>query len=479
MHAQSLSPVLDAEPGFIQALDIFNRAALQVPAYAEFLSDHKIDASSIRTLDDFAAVPAMTKENYLRKYPLAMLMWHGDAAGAGTWSTSSGSTGRPTYWPRDLVSHDDAVELYARIFRHIFQSHRRSTLVVNGFAMGNWIGGTYTYAAVLGLRRRGHKLSVIAPGIDVKAILDNVATLAPHYDQVVLCGYPPFVKDVLDRAPAEVLRHDIRLLLAGENVTEAWRDYVLDRIGKPDRAADTCLIYGTADAGVIGHETRTTIAARRLAAKDSRLGAALFGDSAAQPTFVEYDADRRFTEVDDRGRFLFTVDTAIPLVRYRINDEGSTMSAAELADTLRTHDHQVPVFGSTESCRYLVLHRRSDVAATFYAVKIYPDSIRAAVEHPTVATALSGKFVLSVESDEQFRQTLNLRVELRSDAAPSEDLADRVHALVVAALDRTSTEYRRLHQTLGASAEPVVQPAGFGSAGFAQATKHRWTGQAR
>jgi phenylacetate-CoA ligase len=472
------APLLDARPdglpGFNRALETFHRAARYVPAYADFLAEHGIEAESIRTPDDFASVPAVTKANYLCRYPLHMMLWHGDIAEAGTWSSSSGSTGNPTYWPRDLVSSEEAVELYARIFRHSFQSHRRSTLVVVGFAMGNWIGGTYTYNAMLGLRRRGHKLSVITPGIDADTILRDIAELGSNYDQVVIAGYPPFVKDVLDQASMSVRRQNLRILLAGENVTEEWRDYVLERIGKPRQAADTCLIYGTADAGIMGYETRTTIAARRLARDDRRLARSLFGLGAALPTFVEYDADYRFTEVDAEGRFLFTIDTTVPLVRYRINDQGTVMSSIELATILREHGHPTPVFTSTESCGFLALHRRTDVAASFYGLKIFPENIRTALENPAVAPVLTGKFTLASTSGERLEQRLLLRVELQARAAPDAAFADRLHRLVLDALDRTNSEYRQLRRSLGPRAEPVISLHPFGDDGFQPGIKHHW-----
>jgi phenylacetate-CoA ligase len=240
----------------------------------------------------------VTKANYLHHYPLNMLASRGDMTEAGTWSTSSGSSGKPTYWPRGLLSLEQSIDLYDKIFRQSFQSDERSTLAVIGFAMGNWIGGTYTFTGIQHLRALGHKLSVITPGIDVATILENIADLGPYYEQIVLVGYPPFLKDVLDQAPSPVTSKDLRILMAGENISEAWRDYILKRIGKEGKADHTCLIYGTADAGIMGHETPTTIAARRLARNDPRLNVALFGDDDVQPTFVEYQPNFRFTETD-------------------------------------------------------------------------------------------------------------------------------------------------------------------------------------
>jgi phenylacetate-CoA ligase len=464
-------------PGFGRARDVFRRAALEVPAYADFLRRNKIAAERIQTPQDFARVPPVTKANYLQHYPLNMLARRGDIAEAGTWSTSSGSSGKPTYWPRAALSLEQSIDLYDKIFRQSFQSRERSTLAVVGFAMGNWIGGTYTYSGIQHLRALGHRLSVIAPGIDVATILSNLADLGPYYEQVVLVGYPPFVKDVLDQAPPSVVDMDLKILMAGENISEGWRDYILKRIGKEGRPEHTCLIYGTADAGIMGHETPTTIAARRLARDDPRLNVTLFGDHEVQPTFVEYQPDFRFTETDPDGYLLFTIDSTFPLIRYRINDRGHVLTASELADLLGRFRHQFAVRTSTENAGFIALGQRTDIAATFYSLKIFPDSIRAAFEDAAVSGAVSGKFCLVTEEDEAYGQTLALQVELRAGAIADEALAPRLAELVVASLLRTNSEYRQLHQVLGVRADPVITLHRFGAARFAHGIKHRWTGE--
>lgn len=95
-------------PGFERARDTFRRAALEVPAYADFPRRNNVAPERIRTPQDFAGVPPVTKANYLHYYPLNMLARRGDIVEAGIWSTSSGSSGKPTYWPRGSLSleHD-------------------------------------------------------------------------------------------------------------------------------------------------------------------------------------------------------------------------------------------------------------------------------------------------------------------------------------------------------------------------------------
>ncbi|QXQ15324.1 phenylacetate--CoA ligase family protein [Skermania piniformis] len=461
-------------PGVDLGLNVFRRA-VGARAYSDFLADHGVAPATIRTEADYSRIPVMTKDNYLRRYPLDELIPGGDLTDLGTWWTSSGSTGRSTYWGGAGTSTAESVDLYDRIFRRSFAVPGRSVLVVNGFAMGNWIGGIYTYLAALGLRSRKHRLSVITPGMDIERILDNIATLGPHYDQVILTGYPPFVKDVLDQAPDPVLHRDLRLLLAGENVTEEWRDQILGRIGRADSAEHTTLIYGTADAGVMGNETPTTIAVRRLARADPALYRALYGAAPTQPTFVEYEPAYRCTEAGTDGSLLFTADTPIPLVRYRINDLGRVISAAELDAVLRAHGHDLPIATSSRTAGFIALHGRTDVAATFYAVKLYHESVRPAIEDRAAAGRLSGKFVLSGAVDADFEQHLVLDVELCVGGSGGDALATFVQRSVVDSLRRTSTEYRKLHDTLGERAEPRVELHPYGSDRFLHGPKHRWT----
>jgi phenylacetate-CoA ligase len=119
----------------------------------------------------------------------------------------------------------------------------------------------------------------------------------------------------------------------------------------------------------MGHETPTTIAARRLARNDPQLNVALFGDDDVQPTFVEYQPNFRFIETDEDGYLLFTVDSTFPLIRYRINDRGRVVTASELAHLLGQCGHELAVQTSTEDAGFIALGRRADIVATFYALR--------------------------------------------------------------------------------------------------------------
>ncbi|WP_246007725.1 hypothetical protein [Gordonia oryzae] len=255
-----------------------DRARRKVPAYADFLRHNGIDPGERIDADAFTRLPAMTKTGYITRYPQPTRYWDGQITEAEVWSSTSGSSsGIPTQFGRGALALAQSASMYDRIFTGSFNSQLRTTLLINCFAMGTWIGGTYTMAGVGELNDRGHRISVATPGIDVDVAIATLAELGPFYDHVVLAGYPPLIKDLLDNTPANLLAMDIKLLLAGEAITEKWRDHVLDLLHRHSEPGRICLKYGTADAGLMGYETPTSIAVRRAALDDTALSDQVFG----------------------------------------------------------------------------------------------------------------------------------------------------------------------------------------------------------
>jgi len=169
------------------------------------------------------------------------------------------------------------------------------------FPLGTWVGGLFTASCVRHLGAKGYPITVVAPGTNKGEILRVLPELGPHFDQVVLLGYPPFVKDVIDTGVAEGLdwsSYAIKLVLAGEVFSEEWRDLVARRAGMANPETDSASLYGTADAGVLGNETPLSVSIRRFLAGRPELASELFGDLRL-PTLVQYDPGSRFFEAQD------------------------------------------------------------------------------------------------------------------------------------------------------------------------------------
>lgn len=259
---------------------------------------------------------------------------------------------------------------------------------------------------------------------------------------------------------------DIKLQLAGQAITETWRDYVLDKLGRGGEPERVCLIYGTADAGAMGFETPVSIAARRASRADESLRDALFGSVTALPTFCEINTDERYVEADD-GFLLFTIDAALPLIRYRINDQGWPVSGIRLQEVLRAYGHGDLAERVNPASTFVVLTGRSDVADTFYAVNIHTDNLAQAFEHPSVNSSVSGKFYVATRHDEAMNEVLDVHVELMNGAQPEPDLGRRLRRLCTATMESTNNDYRELLRIKGKPAEPVIKFHRFGSPRFA------------
>jgi phenylacetate-CoA ligase len=281
----------NGDPGR-HAVELFHRVVTSVPAYRDFLQTRGVDPASVRTFADFQALPLLTKENYHRRYQL------------------------------------DVAVRFDHVFSNSFKATERRTLAVVCFPLGTWVGGLYTASCVRHLAAKGYPITVIAPSNNKAEILRVVPELGRHVDQVVLLGYPPFIKDVIDAglaAGVDWQHYAIKLVLAGEVFSEEWRELVGRRAGMTDPINDSAALYGTADAGVLGNETPLSVRIRRFLAGNPAAARELFGESRI-PTLVQYDPMHRFFETND-GTLLFSGDNGVPLIRYHIADEGGLRTA--------------------------------------------------------------------------------------------------------------------------------------------------------
>jgi phenylacetate-CoA ligase len=325
-----------AEPpagdGAGRALALFHDVAATVPAYAAFLAGHGVDPAAVRTAADFAALPLLTKDSYLRRYPLPERCRAGRLEHNDTVAVSSGSSGQPTVWPRSVLDELAVARRFEDALVHSFDGAARSTLVVVCFALGSWVGGMYTAAACRHLAAKGYPVTVATPGNSVEEILRVVGELAPRYDQTVLAGYPPFVKNVVDegaRRGVDWPGYHIRMLLAGEVFSEAWRDLMGRRAGMTRPERDSVSLYGTADAGVLGNETPLSVrirrflasapplARRRPRASPARSAPPCCGSTASSPTTCPRRTRRRWST------------SARPATRNTSRPASSTATAAE------------------------------------------------------------------------------------------------------------------------------------------------------
>lgn len=471
---------LAGDPG-AKALALFRSTLERVPAYGRFLQAHGFDASAVGSAGDFSRLPLVTKANYMQVYPLPERCAGGALSSCDRLAVSSGSTGTPTFWPRSAAHELEVALRFEHVFRVSFRAHERTTLAVVCFPLGNWVGGMYTTSCCWHLARKGYPLTVATPGNKPEEILRVVRELGPLYQQTVLLGYPPFVKDVIDSRREQGLdwsRYRIRLVFAGEVFSEEWRDLMGERTGSCDACYDSASLYGTADGGVLGNETPVSIAIRRILARRPDAARALFGESRL-PTLVQYDPVSRYFEVVD-GTLVVTGDNGVPLVRYHIADKGGIIGFDGMMAFLRQYGcddlgacglrpdephHPLPfvwVFG------------RADFTVSFYGANVYPENVAVGLEQAELRQQVTGKFVMQTLTDEAGSHSLHIAVELLPGLACGDGDAGAIAESIRRQLLRLNSEFanyvppaRQSPQVeLRAFADPEYFPAG---------VKHRYT----
>jgi phenylacetate-CoA ligase len=265
---------------------------------------------------------------------------------------------------------------------------------------------------------------------------------------VVLLGYPPFLKDVIDSGIArgvEWQQYQIKLVMAGEVFSEEWRSLVGERVGSTNPCYDSASLYGTADAGVLGNETPLSICIRRFLAEHPDASRALFGESRL-PTLVQYDPLSRFFEVQD-GTLLFSGDNGIPLVRYHISDNGGLISYETMLKLLAEWGFNPVEALQQEGGRgihplpFVYVFGRSNFTVSYFGANIYPENVTVGLEQPVIREWVTGKFVLQVKEDADQNRFLSVVVELAPGVEGSDKKQDAIASSILSQLLRLNSEF--------------------------------------
>jgi phenylacetate-CoA ligase len=472
----SLSATTKAESAVV---DLFHRVATTVPAYQTFLQEHNLDPTSVQTLEDFQKLPLITKRNYILQHPLSALCRNGQLEQCDMIAASSGSTGKPTFWPRFLTDELHIATRFEQIFRDSFGADKRRTLAVICFTLGTWVGGMFTTNCCRWLASKGYSITVITPGNNQQEILRVTQELGPAYEQVVLLGYPPFLKDTLDRGISQGInwsQYAIKLVLAGEVFSEEWRTLVGERMGSHNPCYDFASLYGTADAGVLGNETPLSITIRRFLADHPEAARSLFGESRL-PTLVQYDPFSRFFEVHE-GTLLFSGDNGIPLVRYHIADTGGLIAYESMLqfleawgfDPLRALDEARGIY----PLPFVYVFGRSDFTVSYFGANIYPENVTVGLEQTPIQDWVTGKFVLQVQEDADQNRFLWIAVELAPSVEASEQKQQAIAASIQSQLLRLNSEFANYVPAEYQKPQVLLAPTG-DPAYFPIGVKHRYT----
>lgn len=452
--------------GELRALKLFQEMAKRVPAYKDFLKKHKVDPTKIKSVADFVLVPPVDKDNYLRAYSLDKLCWDGNLDHQQTvYASTSGTTGEPFYFPRteaQSAQYALTAELY---LRNNFQIQKKSTLYIDGFAMGAWIGGLFTYEAIQILQKKGYDISIITPGVNAKEILKAVRELGPKYDQIILGGYPPFVKDTIDLGVAEGLKwkkYNMGIIFSAEGFTEQFRDYIVKTAGLKNIYTSTLNHYGTVDEGTHSHETPLSILVRRMANKSKAYRTALFPETNRQPTLTQYLPEMFYFESNE-GNLYCSAFSGLPLFRYDLKDRGGIIPFAEVFDKAKAVGLNLgkevavnKLKDTVYNLPFVYLYERSDMVVSWYGGNIYPEHVREAHLDKSISKYLTGKFTMQLIYGKNHNPVLEINSELKPNIKNLKKILNGLGENVIKTFLKKNSEYKVLHSNFSDRMIPKI-----------------------
>lgn len=472
-----------------KSVKLFHQAVKEIPAYREFLKQKKFNPRDVRKPEDFQSVPFTSKKDYLVPAKRNNLSSERHLNGPLWLCSTSGSTGEPYYFSRidELAARGS---WFAEDFIKNSSYGKGRTLVLMGFGMGVWIGGVITLRSFeIAAQRHNFPLSFLPTGYNKTEVFKALKRLSPDYDQTILVGYPPFIKEVVDEAELEGIdlkKLNMRLMFAAEAFTETFRNYVCDKAGVKNPLVDTLNIYGSADIGAMGHETPLSILVRQLALEDPLLYRDIFGQIEKTPTLAQYNPE--FIEFETINDELFlTSGGAMPLIRYAIGDNGGVLDYKQIKSIMSRYGvdlekaiKQAGIEGMVNKSRpFVYVYERTDLSASLHGIIIYPEFIKEGLLKPQLTPLLTERFTMATKQDIHHNQFIQINLELQKDVLPTEEIEAEASVIIRNSLIEKSSEFAEVARSK--ASEQLIKVVLWNNGHpryFTPGTKQKWVEKA-
>lgn len=434
-----------------KVLALFHKASKEVPAYKKFLESHGIKPSQIKTFPDFKKIPVMTKENYIDAFSLEERCWDGNLSKMSMISSSSGTTSTPHYWPRDISNEIDGARAHEFLLQYVCNTQKYKTLFINGFAMGNWIAGTFTYASLNLLILKGYSVTVMTPGYSLEGVVDCLHHIASYFEQVVITGHMPFLKEIVETINQDSYNYNrIILLGTGQAITEGLREYLIAKLRTKSNSAVVYNLYGSADAALMGFETPEVIQYRKFVSNNTPLTKKLFKRDSL-PSLYVYDPRLTFFESIE-GELIITKNMGCPLIRYNIHDEGGIYSSSDF----RSFFENKIKLKSQNEFPFVYLYGRDKFMVKIYGANIYSEHAQYALSHETLQPKITGQYLMETLYNKNNDPELVCRIEVNPEVVPSDDLANLISKIFVQEVRKINREYNDVLGRMGEKVEPKI-----------------------
>jgi phenylacetate-CoA ligase len=423
--------------GTVRARLAYEQARRRVPAYQRFLEEHGVSGRV-----PFTQLPQTDKDSYVRRFSIEDRCLDGRLPPRGVViDESSGTSGEPSNWVRGAKERRAGRRVLQRAIRREFGRER--LFVINAFALGPWATGMNVSMSTVDIAI----LKSVGP--DVAKIEKTLKLFGPRY-RYLICGYPPFLKGLVDRADVDWDELDCAAVVGGEGMSEALRSH-LERAFRSVYSS-----FGASDLEInIAAENDETIAVRRLLLDRPELGEVLgLPDHGSLPMVFRFNPLDHLVETNEAGELVFTIcrlGTASPKIRYNLRDLGCVVWPSQLERALG--ELELPASG--QRLPLLFHYGRSDSTVAFYGANVAPADVEDAVLSVPALAERVDSFALLVSEDGRANKRLTFALELREGT--DVPVPDGLNRAVLERLAAINQDYREASRFIPEGLEPELE----------------------
>jgi phenylacetate-CoA ligase len=446
--------------GVTRAEHAVRRAAATVPAMQAFHDQAGADTRYVGIGN--LSVPITDKANYILRYAITDRCVGGRLPARGvSVDESSGSSGTPNNWVRTTAERSVVqtnISTYVRTWLG-----DEPYITINAFSLGAWATGLNMGAAL----ERGSIVKNTGP--DAHKILATLEFFGPSH-RFLVCAYPPFLKHLVDLARdagIDLTSYRLAALVRGEGMSEGLRDY-LQPVFDPLFSG-----YGASDVEIgLAGETPLSVALRRLAWKDERVRAALFGDNPRLPMLFQYNPFEYFVTTTPEDELVYTITrpgVLAPVIAYNLHDEGGVASARRLAGRLANVGvdlrELIRRYPGTSQAPFVWVFGRKDSTVSVMGANVYPEDIEQSVYAIPALASVTRSYCLGVvDLPDGLRRAV---ASFEVTAEITDELTARFDEAVFEGIHRRSSDFREAYKNRPDLVRPLVQLHGPGDGPFA------------
>ncbi len=462
------------------AMRVFKEAYENTVSYKDFLKQNHIKYSDIKSFEDFNKLPIMDKDNYVTTYGFDKINSVKAGKDLYSFSLSSGTTDKPTVWPRYYAQEEGYVGIFDMFMTMYWNIDKKKTLAINAYNLGVYASGIAVNVALRPLTQK-YKMTMATTGSDLDNIVETVKQLSKHYDQTIIFSYPTFVRSVIDKlieAKVNIKKLNLKIFIGGEGNTVEWGQYISKLASNNPNDLTTIIDgYGTTDLGLLGVGSSLTNLIRNLANKDKSLREALFGRTDIIPTLFQYVTNNYYIEEIDNELY-FTSSSSTPLVRYNLRDRGGIIKFRVMEQILVSHgyDYKKMIREAGVSSKtiwqqpFVYCFGRSSDTVIIGGGNIFPEQVSPALINSKNKNIHS--FKLSVKADKQQHQVMYILLELKKDLEYNKkqlhSAIKKYHDIILKHLMKVNSDYAVAFRSDPKYCDPKIEIFEYGTGPFTQ-----------